>query len=78
MPAVPRLCDLNPGICLTTEEKSRKPLLGQQHVHHKQTVQYKNNEQYNTQKENRNTEQYVTEQYRTLNTQQRKQSVSGK
>jgi hypothetical protein len=37
------------------------------------TVQYKNNEQYNTQKKNSNTEQYnVTEQYRTQNTQQRK------
>jgi hypothetical protein len=24
--AVPRLCDLYPGICLTTEEKSRKNL----------------------------------------------------
>jgi hypothetical protein len=31
------------------------------------TVQYKNNEQYNTQKTNSNTEQYdVTEQYRTI------------
>jgi hypothetical protein len=34
------------------------------------TVQYKNSEQYNTQKKNSNTEQYnVTEQYRTHNTQ---------
>jgi hypothetical protein len=42
------------------------------------TVQYKNNEYYNTQK-NCNTEQYnVTEQHRILNTQQRKQSISGK
>ena len=24
--AVPRLCELNPGICLTTEEKARKNL----------------------------------------------------
>jgi hypothetical protein len=43
------------------------------------TVQYKKNEQYNTQKKNINKEQYsVTEQYRTQNTQQRKQSISGK
>ena len=26
MPAVPRLCELYPGICLTTEEKARKNL----------------------------------------------------
>jgi hypothetical protein len=43
------------------------------------TVQYTNNEQYKTQKKNSNTEYYnVTEQYRTQNTQQRKQSISGK
>jgi hypothetical protein len=42
-------------------------------------VQYKKNEQYNTQKKKSNTEYYsVTEQYRTLNTQQRKQCVSGR
>jgi hypothetical protein len=35
-------------------------------------VQYKKNEQYNTQKKNSNTEYYsVTEQYRTQNTQQK-------
>jgi hypothetical protein len=44
-----------------------------------ETVKYKNNEQYNTQKKNSNTEQYnVTEQYRTQNTQQRKQFISSK
>jgi hypothetical protein len=33
------------------------------------TVQYKNNKQYNTQKKNSNTEQYnATEQYTTQNT----------
>jgi hypothetical protein len=43
------------------------------------TVQYKNNEQYKTQKKNSNTQYYnVTKQYRTQNTQQRKQSISGK
>jgi hypothetical protein len=43
------------------------------------TVQYKKNEQYNTQKKNSNKEYYsVTDQYRTLNTQQRKQFISGK
>jgi hypothetical protein len=26
VPAVPRLCELYPGICLTTEEKARKTL----------------------------------------------------
>jgi hypothetical protein len=35
--AVPRLCELYPGICLTTEEKYENPQLGWQHVHHKQT-----------------------------------------
>jgi uncharacterized protein YlxW (UPF0749 family) len=38
-------------------------------------VQYKNNEQYNTQKKNSNTEQCnATAQYRTQNTQQRENS----
>jgi hypothetical protein len=40
MRAVPRLCELYPGICLTTEEKARKNL---------RVAPYKNNEQYNTQ-----------------------------
>jgi hypothetical protein len=39
------------------------------------TVQYKNNEQYNTQTKNSKTEQYdVTEQQRTQNTQKRENS----
>jgi hypothetical protein len=49
------------------------------HTTQADTVQYKNNKQYKTQKKNSNTEQYgVTEQYRTLDTQLRKQSISGK
>jgi hypothetical protein len=40
---VPRLWELYLGICLTTEENA-------------DTVQYKNNEQYNTQNTNSNTE----------------------
>jgi hypothetical protein len=40
-----------------------KSSVGVAAVHHKQTVQYRNNEQYNTQKKNSNTEKYdVTEQ----------------
>jgi hypothetical protein len=43
------------------------------------SVQYKKIENYNTQKKNSNKEQYnVTEQFRTLNTLQRKQYISGK
>jgi hypothetical protein len=42
------------------------------------TVQYKNNEQYDTQKKNRNTEQYGVTQYRTLNTQHRTQFITGR
>jgi hypothetical protein len=78
--AVPRLCELYPGICLITEEKHRETSVRvAAHTSQADTVQYKNNEQYNTQKENSNKEQYnVTEQYRPPNTQQRKQSISGK
>jgi hypothetical protein len=47
------------------------------HTSQADTVQYKYNEQYNTQKENSNTEDYyVTKQYRTQNTQQRRTSHS--
>jgi hypothetical protein len=39
------------------------------HTSQADTVQYKNNEQYNTQKKNSSTEQYnVTKQNRTMNT----------
>jgi hypothetical protein len=42
-------------------------------------AQYKNNEQYNTQNKNSNTKQYnVTEQQRTQDIQQIKQSITGK
>jgi hypothetical protein len=56
MRAVPRLCELNPGICLTTEEKARKTLRVAAHKSQADTVQYKKNEQYNTQKKNSNKE----------------------
>jgi hypothetical protein len=42
------------------------------------TVKYKKNEQYSTHKKNSNKGQYITKQYRTLNTEQRKESVSGR
>jgi hypothetical protein len=42
--AVPRLCELYPGICLTTEGKAGKTSA--------RVTKYKNNEQYNTQKKN--------------------------
>jgi hypothetical protein len=86
VPAVPRLCELYSGISLTTEEKAWKTLsYGSSSTPQADTVQYKNNEQHNTQKKNNNKEQYdVTEQYRTLNanggknTQQRKQGKEGR
>jgi hypothetical protein len=58
--AVPRLCELYPGICLTTEEKHGKPsVMVAACTSQADTVQYKNNEEYNTQN---NTEYYnVTE-----------------
>jgi hypothetical protein len=63
--AVPYLCELYPGICFTAEEKAQKKNTVRVAAHTSQadTVQYKNNKQYNTQKKNSNTEQYdVTEQ----------------
>jgi hypothetical protein len=76
---VPRLRELYPGICLITQEKARKNLRLAARTSQADTVQYKNNEQYNTQKKNSNTEQYkVIEQYRTLKKQQRKQSITSK
>jgi hypothetical protein len=62
--AVPRLCELYPGICLTTEEKERKTSDGVAAcTSQADTVQFKKNEQYNIQKKNSNTEYYnVTEQ----------------
>jgi hypothetical protein len=53
---VPRLRELYPGICLPTEENARKKLRVAARTSQADTVQYKNNEQYNTQKENSNTE----------------------
>jgi hypothetical protein len=68
---VPRLCELYSGICLTTEKKSTKKISVR-------VAQYRNNEQYNTQKKNSCTKYDVTEQKRTQNTQQRKLSIAGK
>jgi hypothetical protein len=69
---MPRLCQLYPGICLATEEKARKPLSqGSSSTSQADTVQYNNNEQYNTQKNNSDTEQYGVTEHRT-------QSISGK
>jgi hypothetical protein len=77
--AVPHRCVLYPDICLTTEEKARKNLRVAARTAQADTIQHKENEQYNTQKKNSYTEQYnVTEHCRKLNTQQRKLSVSGK
>jgi hypothetical protein len=78
--AVPRLCELYLGIWLTTEEKDGKTSVRvAARTSQADTVKYKKNEQYNTHTKNSNKEYYnVTEQYRTLNTQQRKQSVPGK
>jgi hypothetical protein len=66
---VPRLCELYPGICLPLRKKHGKSSVSvAARTSQADTVQYKKNEQYNTQKKNSNTEQYgVTEQYRTLN-----------
>jgi hypothetical protein len=62
--AVPRLCELYPGICLTTEERHGKTSVrAAARTSQADTVQYNKNEQYNTQKKNTNTEYYnVTEQ----------------
>jgi hypothetical protein len=63
MRAVPLLCELHPGICLTPEEKAQKNLSVAARTSQTDTVQYKNNEQCNTQKKTSNTEHYnVTEQ----------------
>jgi hypothetical protein len=48
MRAVPRLCELYHGICLTTEEKARKKLRVAARTSQADPVHYKNNEQYNT------------------------------
>jgi hypothetical protein len=56
---VPRLCELYPGIWLTTEEKHGKTSVTvPARTSHADTVQYKNNEQYNTQKKNRENSPY--------------------
>jgi hypothetical protein len=53
---LPRVCELHPGICLTNEEKHEKNLsYGSSTYITTDTVQYKNNEQYNTQNKNGNT-----------------------
>jgi hypothetical protein len=55
--AVPRLCELYPGICLTTVEKHRKlSVRVAARTSQADTVQYQNNEQYNTQNKRSNTE----------------------
>jgi hypothetical protein len=61
---VPRICELYPEICLKIEKKHGKTSARiAARTTQADTVQYKNNEQYNTQKKNSNTEQYdVTEQ----------------
>jgi hypothetical protein len=41
--AVPRLCELYTGICLTTEKKARKNLRVAARTSQADTVQYKNN-----------------------------------
>jgi hypothetical protein len=56
MRAVPRLGELYPGICLTAEEKARKTVRLAAHSSQADTVQYKNKEEYNTQKKCSNTE----------------------
>jgi hypothetical protein len=57
MRAVALLCKLYPGICLTTEEKARKTWVRvAARRTQEDTLQYKNNEQYNTQRKNSNTE----------------------
>jgi hypothetical protein len=55
--AVPRLCELYPGIRLTTGEKNGKTsVMVAARTPQTETVQYKKNEQYNTQKKNSNKE----------------------
>jgi hypothetical protein len=50
---MPYLCKLYPGICLTTEHGKTSVRVAA-HISQADTVQYKNNEQYNTQKRNNN------------------------
>jgi hypothetical protein len=53
--AVPRLCELYPGFCLKPEEKARESLSQvAARTSQADTIQYKNSEQYNTQKKNSN------------------------
>jgi hypothetical protein len=80
--AVPRLCELYPGVSLTNEgggKRGKSSVRVVARTSQAGTVHYKKNEQCITQKKNCNTVRYnVTEQYRTQNTQQRKQSILGK
>jgi hypothetical protein len=62
---MPRLCELYPGICLISEKKitEKTSVRVAARTSQADTVQYKNNEQYNTQKKNSNKEYYnVTDQ----------------
>jgi hypothetical protein len=55
--AVPCLCELYPGICLTSEEKNGKTsVMVAARTSQADTAQYKNNEQYSTLNKNSNTE----------------------
>jgi hypothetical protein len=55
--AVPRIHKLYPGIYLTTEEKHGKTSVKEKvRTSQADTVQHKNNGQYNTQKKNSNIE----------------------
>jgi hypothetical protein len=54
--AVPFRFELCPGICLTTEEKAQKTSVRvAARTSQADIIQYKNNEQYNTQTKNSNT-----------------------
>jgi hypothetical protein len=54
---MPFLCKLYPGICLTTEENHGKTSVRvAARTSQEDTVQYKNNEQYNIEKRNSNIE----------------------
>jgi hypothetical protein len=57
---MPRLCKFYPDICLTTYEKAQKtPVKVAACTSQADTVQYKKNEQYNTQKKTVNLVYYV-------------------
>jgi hypothetical protein len=74
MRAVSRLCELYPGICHTTEKKHGKTSVKvAARTSQADTVQCKNNEQYNTQKKNSNTEQCNVTEHRTHNRENRVQ-----